>query len=388
MKFSQAVQVAGLTLLSTVSAHMKLEWPVPYSFDSLDNGPLLENGANYPCKMREGGYKVTKENSWSAGETRPISFIGSAVHGGGSCQFSVTTDLEPTKESQFKVIHSIIGGCPSNVTGNLPEDENGHGAAVFDVTLPADMPNGQFTFAWTWFNKVGNREMYMNCAPITVTGGGDDTSALAKLPDMFVVNIPPASCSIPEGADIAFPQPGESVDKGDKAVIGSAINGAACASVTAMGAGNGQLGSPAQGSGGAPESPAATDAPATTTAAAPSTTTKAGGEFAPGPSSDNKSPTSFQTIIATTTAATQPSTTAVPQQPAPEQPAGGSGGASPCDSPGAIVCFGTTQFGICDGQTAVPQAVAQGMVCQDGAVVGASRRRHAAHRRRGVHGRL
>lgn len=27
-------------------------------------------------------------------------------------------------------------------------------------TLPAEAPSGQALFAWNWFNRVGNREMY------------------------------------------------------------------------------------------------------------------------------------------------------------------------------------------------------------------------------------
>ena len=49
----------------------------------------------------------------------------------------------------WNVIHSYIGGC-------MAED--------FDFTqqfeLPAEAPNGQALFAWGWFNRLGNREMY------------------------------------------------------------------------------------------------------------------------------------------------------------------------------------------------------------------------------------
>jgi len=91
------------------------------------------------------------------------------ILGGGSCQWSITTDKEPTKESRWKVLHSHMGSCPSDAPGNLKggqgnEDGSkpiGHGLLEFDVPLPKGMPDGQYTFAWTWFNKIGNREMYM-----------------------------------------------------------------------------------------------------------------------------------------------------------------------------------------------------------------------------------
>jgi hypothetical protein len=78
---------------------------------------------------------------------------GSATHDGGSCQLALTYDQGET----FKVIESILGDCPI--------------AKKYDFTIPSDAPDGEALLAWTWFNKVGNREMYMNCAFVTVGGG-------------------------------------------------------------------------------------------------------------------------------------------------------------------------------------------------------------------------
>lgn len=102
-------------------------------------------------------------NNMAVGETQALSFIGGATHGGGSCQVSVTTDKQPTTKSEWKVIHSIIGGCPSNATGNLSDDADGTDASVFEFSMPKGMANGEYSLAWTWFNKIGNREMYMVC---------------------------------------------------------------------------------------------------------------------------------------------------------------------------------------------------------------------------------
>ena len=68
-----------------------------------------------------------------------ISLAGSATHGGGSCQFSLSYDGGST----WAVIHSIIGGCPLNSAYTFP--------------VPNNIPSGNALFAWTWFNKVGNR---------------------------------------------------------------------------------------------------------------------------------------------------------------------------------------------------------------------------------------
>ncbi|KAF2202608.1 hypothetical protein GQ43DRAFT_447979 [Delitschia confertaspora ATCC 74209] len=382
--------VVAFSLFASVTAHMKLENPVPYSSDSLNNSPLDRSGSDYPCKMRSGGYEITKMNNWKAGEKQTISFIGSAVHGGGSCQFALTTDMEPSPQSQFKVIHSVIGGCPSNVTGNLPENSAGHGAATFDIELPKDIPNGQYSFAWTWFNKVGNREMYMNCAPLTVTGGGKDKSVLAKLPDLFVANIPETSCATVENFDFAFPEPGNAVETIAGAAVGNKLNGAGCAQMTKMGAGAGNIGSPAAPTDGPVDAPSSTQAPKVTAAPSAYPSGSPPGVFVPGVSSgSDQVQTSFTTLIATKTAE-QPDPTSEPKQPkqpdssslvSPPQgtgtappPATGSG--VPCKDDGAVVCISATQFGLCNWGSAVPQDLPAGMVCQDGAIVGAAAKRH------------
>jgi hypothetical protein len=318
-------------------------------------------------------------NNIPVGVPQELTFTGSAVHGGGSCQVSVTLDQKPTKNSQWKVIHSIIGGCPSNVTGNLVANANGDGAAVFQFTMPKGMPNGQYTLGWTWFNKVGNREMYMNCAPITVTGGGNDNSVMEKLPDMFVANIPFETCNIPENFNYQFPNPGDSVETREAADIGTSLSGN-CASMTKMGAGAGTLGSAggAVATGGVASS--AASAPAATSAVStPVATSNPGGVFAPGASSAAAAPTSFTTLVTNTAAApAAPSSVAAPAAPSSiAAPIGGTGVGTapaasstcvPCSNNGAVVCIGTTQFGICDYGCAMPQDLAAGTTCSNGTI--------------------
>lgn len=197
-------------VLISAHAHMIINSPVPYGASSLTNGPLQADGSDFPCKQRSGVYDITTMNSMAVGVPQTLGFTGSAVHGGGSCQISVSLDEQPTKNSQWKVVHSIIGGCPSNVTGNLPEDKDGHGAATFQYSLPSGFPNGKATLAWTWLNKVGNREFYMNCAPIEVSGGSDGKDVYNSLPDMFVANIPATTCGTVENEDFVYPAPGDS----------------------------------------------------------------------------------------------------------------------------------------------------------------------------------
>ena len=362
---------AALAFFSTVNAHMIMKSPVPYGKDTLNSSPLDDTGDDFPCKQRTGVYDITQMNNIPVGVPQELTFTGSAVHGGGSCQVSVTLDQKPTKNSQWKVIHSIIGGCPSNVTGNLVANADGDGAAVFQFTMPKGMPNGQYTLGWTWFNKVGNREMYMNCAPITVTGGGNDNSVMEKLPDMFVANIPFETCNVPENFNYQFPNPGDSVETREAADIGTSLSGN-CASMTKMGAGAGTLGSAggAVATGGVASSGAS--APAATSAiSTPVATSNPGGVFAPGASSAAAAPTSFTTLVVTNTAAAPAAPSSV------AAPIGGTGVGTapaasstcvPCSNNGAVVCIGTTQFGICDYGCAMPQDLAAGTTCSNGTI--------------------
>lgn len=65
----------------------------------------------------------------------------------------------------------------------------------------------------TWFNKIGNREMYMNCAQVTITGGGSGLGI--EYPQTFVAQIGTNECTVPEGIAVEFPHPGAVVQRGD-----------------------------------------------------------------------------------------------------------------------------------------------------------------------------
>lgn len=80
--------------------------------------------------------------------------------------------MPPTADSVFRVIKSIEGGCPSKHEGNVGTDPEGFGADGFEWEVPGGVGVGEFVLAWSWFNKVGGREMYMNCAPLRVVAAG------------------------------------------------------------------------------------------------------------------------------------------------------------------------------------------------------------------------
>lgn len=377
MSFRTAAFFAVSALLATSNAHITMEKPVPYSVDKIDSSPIA--AAGYPCKVQN-GFTVSTMNNMKVGETQQISFKGTAVHGGGSCQLSYTQDTTPTANSKFKVIKSIEGGCPGV-----------DGVKSFDFTLPDSIPNGKGTFAWTWFAKLsGAPEMYMNCAPIDVTGGASDASGLDALPDMLIANIATTTCKSPLNKALKFPSPGSEVQAGGTSDVEAPTGECGASSGPSPPA---DSDSPAPPSG--PSAPASGPSP-TEPAAGPSTggaaPTNPGGVFAPGASS-----TSTQTTLATVTApapgtdapaAPTGGAPAAPTGGAPAGPTGGSpaaptgapssgtppsgspstGGGSSCSQNGAIVCNGPDQFGLCNNGSVVFMPVASGTKCEGGAI--------------------
>jgi hypothetical protein len=205
--------VCGLATLT--SAHMIMSSPKPFA--GVQQSPLSEDGSNFPCQMTAGGsYQSQGSTTMAKGAPQELAFIGQAVHGGGSCQVSITYDTAPNKNSVWKVIKSIQGGCPAkNQEGNMGGSATAADPFTYQFQIPDDVPTGNATIAWTWLNRIGNREYYMNCAPISITGGSGDKANFDALPDMLVANIPAiTSCTTKDldGKDYRYPNPGNSVD--------------------------------------------------------------------------------------------------------------------------------------------------------------------------------
>jgi len=167
--------------------------------------PLIANGSDFPCKGylkdlsgREGGSTKT----FVAGQQATFQTDGvEAAHNGGSCQVSLSYDQGKT----WKVIKSFIGNCVRSAGGNV-FDKN----QVYNFTIPAEAKAGDVIWAWTWFSQSGSRDMYMNCAHITIEGSG--TSSLNDHPDMFVANVN-NGWSTEGNKDVEFPDPGKDVER-------------------------------------------------------------------------------------------------------------------------------------------------------------------------------
>ncbi|TKA68920.1 hypothetical protein B0A49_05896 [Cryomyces minteri] len=429
--------------LSHVDAHMIMNTPTPYGTSTLDNSPLKNvaigsEGSDFPCKQRTGVYDITTMNNMAVGAPQTLSFKGSASHSGGSCQLSVSLDKEPTAKSTFKVIQSYVGGCPTT-TG-----DNG-GSNSFNFSMPQGMPNGVATLAWTWFNKAGNREIYMNCAPITVTGGASDNTMYNSLPDMFVINLPntgATGCASEDNKDVVFPDPGKFVTTIASTALGT-FSGAGCpaptggsgaesatsaapssaaavsSSVPGMTASPSAYQPSASSSGGLPAGFSAPGSAQSSNAAGSTTYTTAlstvtvspvpASSIAPAPAQSSKAAggvrTTYVTALVTVTVTPSPAgatssvvmstPAAAPAAPssapsaAPQAPVSSSNSKTPCATDGALVCNGASQFGLCDHGFVVWQPVAAGTSCMNGGIVKKRGLRLRAHGRLGAcHGEV
>ncbi|KAH7095981.1 hypothetical protein FB567DRAFT_566522 [Paraphoma chrysanthemicola] len=395
--FSTTTVLGAILALApmTANAHMVMAEPRPFSPATLNNGNLKNDGSDFPCKIRPDMWQVETMNQWPVGSTQKLKFFGTAVHGGGSCQISVSTDKNPTKDSIWKVIHSIEGGCPPPPTPlwNWPEPTSGDvtkypvpakGFDGFNFTIPADLPNGEMAMAWTWHNRIGNKEMYMNCGPITVTGGSDDKTAFEALPDMATSNIG-GKCETPrEGKDgyaFTFQNPGKSVVR-----LGVPPFKDLCGGEPTPGESENLIWEHAVPGG----------ANVSSQAPAPSQPLPTPSPVAPPQAGDKL--TSTSRIIVTVTASTGPkptsvngTATAAPPKASPPLSQAGSAkaftqapvasGAAPsglapptggqtCTTDGAIVCSADgKQFGLCNRGKAVMQGVAAGTMCKDSVIV-------------------
>ncbi|KAI1096621.1 hypothetical protein F5B19DRAFT_153226 [Rostrohypoxylon terebratum] len=209
--------ITGTFILATtaVEAHMIMANPKPFGGPDLDNSPLTSS--NFPCKLKGDPATFYKtdglDNTMAVGETQTLSFKGSAVHGGGSCQLAITKDMQPSVSTSWQVIESIEGGCPS---------KSGQGADTYEWKIPDGVAPGNYVFQWSWISKLaGQPEYYMNCAPITVTGGKkrSNTNETYELlsrdnsfPELFVANLADInSCKTVPGTDPEYPDPGSNV---------------------------------------------------------------------------------------------------------------------------------------------------------------------------------
>lgn len=391
----KALLAASSVTFAAVNAHMVLLTPPPYGNPS--TSPLLGSGGDFPCKsIPSTGGQVTE---MAIGSQQQLSFKGSAVHGGGSCQVSLTTDANPTKQSKWQVIYSVLGGCPSkSATGNLPENPDSTGSDKYDYKIPPGVKPGNYVLAWTWFNKIGNREMYMNCANVKITGGSSkrDTYPNATMPtlterddtpsfpDMFVAQIPTTVCLVPETTDAQFPDPGQYVDKFGVSSALKPPTGAGCklgpaAAGGSGGSANGGASGGATSSGGATNSGSTGGTDGSAAAGSPSAPSAAASPEAASPSPAAASAAGSPEAASPSSASSQP----ISNSSAGSTSSGSPSTSTSCTSPGQSICSPDgKQVGECSAQLTVSMIpVPEGAVCKQG-MISWPRKRSFGHARR------
>ena len=204
------------TFITPSLCHMQMSWPYPLrseynpanTYQNIDysmTDPLNADGSNFPCKGYQNDRSTQPVVIYTAGSTYNMTLAGSAMHGGGSCQLSLSYDNGAT----FSVIESMVGGCPLTTK--------------YDFTIPSYAPAGVALLAWTWQNLIGNREYYMNCAEVNIVSTGakklrrrQSYDSFAQLPYIWKGNLAGINnCATQENVSVVYPQPGPEVVYGD-----------------------------------------------------------------------------------------------------------------------------------------------------------------------------
>ncbi|KAF2220590.1 hypothetical protein BDZ85DRAFT_203432, partial [Elsinoe ampelina] len=203
MKYATTA-AATFALISSASAHLFMQVPKPIQGNAIKN-PLDPSGSDFPCHgvapPGAGGVDMAVGSQQDLIFDSGASHENTAVHGGGSCQVSITYETDPAK------LKDPNSWRCSDATTNGYDCVN-----AFRFTIPEGVKTGQATLAWTWFNTIGNREMYMNCAAVNIQGGASDASGLQDFPPMFVANLASVgggTCKTTEMTNVGFPNPGK-----------------------------------------------------------------------------------------------------------------------------------------------------------------------------------
>ncbi|KAF8475771.1 hypothetical protein BDZ91DRAFT_649095 [Kalaharituber pfeilii] len=333
--------------MPAVHAHITMLDPVPINHpqnpfastkDTDYSAPI--SAAKYPCKgyHKADSAALKPVATWQAGSTQKFTLSAGAVHGGGSCQASISEDGGQT----FKVLKSYIGDCPTSSGG------------TFDFNVPKETKSGLVLFAWTWFNKIGNREMYMNCASVEITGGSSGLRG-PNFPHIFLANID-NKCTTLEGADVLIPNPGPNVRSQSSNT--KAPTGTGCEAPTG----------PAPEEGGNPENTPPPPPPGDDTTPPPTD------DDATPPPPPPQSPTN-----GTTTPPQQPQEPVIPPtndttKPPPHTPPP----TGSCTN-GQVICTSATTWSLCANGTPIPMGnVASGTKCVNGSITKRSAVRFSA----------
>ncbi|KAK2623562.1 hypothetical protein QTJ16_007116 [Diplocarpon rosae] len=211
MRVSNILAAVALTFRSAVTAHMEMSDPIPFRSTLNTHSTQHDSDLKSPLQSGQGlckGYEVdfadasgagTATAKYTQGETTAATMKGGAVHNGGSCQISLSTDIGKS----FTVIQSIYG-CPTGDGEKLP------------FTIPSDAPLGRVILSWSWISKSsGVPEFYQDCAAVEIaaaSSGATPKVPFSERPGIFVANIALANgCTTKTETVPEYPNPGPDV---------------------------------------------------------------------------------------------------------------------------------------------------------------------------------
>uniref|UniRef100_A0A6C0H6X2 Carbohydrate-binding module family 19 domain-containing protein n=1 Tax=viral metagenome TaxID=1070528 RepID=A0A6C0H6X2_9ZZZZ len=121
----------------------------------------------FPCK---GFPKGPATQTITSNKVR-VTLEGTATHGGGHCQFGISYN-----DRDFLVLRTVFSSCMLD-------------GMSYEFYLPAETPSGDTTVFWTWINRIGNREYYMECADVRVENGNTNQDVNLPGKELIVANI-------------------------------------------------------------------------------------------------------------------------------------------------------------------------------------------------------
>ncbi|TPX33046.1 hypothetical protein SeLEV6574_g08421 [Synchytrium endobioticum] len=303
---------------------------LPYDYDI--TSPLTASGDRvYPCQSKPQGAPVA---TLTPGSSLPVTISGGAPHNGGHCQFAVSYD----GGQNFVVLETIVRNCFVPATSNS--------SYTYQVQLPGNLPgSSQAVFAWSWINAVGNREYYMNCADVAISGASSGT---LQGPRLFVAQLP-GTPTIPEFMAVTAYDGSDYMAKRDIIQVSPATPGAV---VIAPGVSDGS----AAPSSGIRPSPLTVASPTPAVASSPSPPVAASPDHLQ-PSPAGPPPVHAKPARASSNRNVQPSPPSSP------------GGNGPC-TVGNMQCAGLYKIATCvpatgGGGQLVLEPVAPGTVCKE-----------------------
>lgn len=124
---------------------------------------------------------------------------------------------------------------PENGPANVDESWGTWQKESMSFTIPKDIPDGEYLVRFEHVaiheNHVGKSQFYMECAQLSVSGGGDGAPGpMVQIPGVYTAQDPAFTYSIWDGVDNGYTMPGPAVWTGGGSGGASASTGSSSAS--------------------------------------------------------------------------------------------------------------------------------------------------------------